>query len=103
MDPSRTIATDTMERLLGEELSKESYVVAAWLFGSWARGEARPESDIDLIIEFDPSQKISYLQIFDLAHKLEERTGRKVDIVEYASLMQMARGTAMKDMIKVHG
>ena len=92
-----------MERLLAEELSKEPMIVAAWLYGSWARGEATPESDIDLIIEFDPKKKISYLNIFDLAHKIEERTGRKVDIVEHASLTKMARGTAMQDMIKIHG
>ncbi len=103
MDASRTIAADAMERLLAEELSKEPMIVAAWLYGSWARGEATPESDIDLIIEFDPKKKISYLNIFDLAHKLEERTGRKVDIVEHASLTKMARGTAMQDMIKIHG
>lgn len=54
-----------------------------WLavFGSVARGEARPDSDVDVLVEFEPDAKISYLDLEDLAIDLSPLLGgRYVDI-----------------------
>jgi predicted nucleotidyltransferase len=53
-------------------------VVAASLFGSIARGEERPDSDIDLLVSFD--QDASYGDRLLLSEELERLCGRRADI-----------------------
>jgi len=50
------------------------------LFGSVLRGEARHDSDLDLLVEFDPAEK-TYDRFLSLASYLEELLGRPVDLV----------------------
>ena len=55
------------------------------LFGSFARGQARPESDVDLLVEFDPDKK-TFDNFIDTCFLLEELFGRKVELVTKESL-----------------
>lgn len=50
------------------------------LFGSFTRGEQRPESDVDVLVEFAQGQK-SYDQFLGVALLLEEILGRPVELV----------------------
>lgn len=54
-------------------------VRAAYLFGSFARGEQSSESDIDVRLECGPD--IDYSNLLDIQEALEERLGRSVEIV----------------------
>ncbi|MGC8785570.1 MAG: nucleotidyltransferase family protein [Armatimonadota bacterium] len=49
------------------------------LFGSYARGEARPDSDIDVLVDF--KEKKSLLEIVGIEQELEEAIGVKVDLL----------------------
>ncbi len=55
------------------------------VFGSFARGEARSESDIDMLVEFGPGRK-SFDAFMELAFFLEEILGRRVELVTVESL-----------------
>jgi Predicted nucleotidyltransferases len=55
------------------------------LFGSVARGDARPDSDVDLLVQFAPGAK-TYGRFFALAELLEERLGRRVELVTTEAL-----------------
>lgn len=55
------------------------------LFGSVLRGDAHAGSDVDLIVEFAPGAK-SYARFFALAELLEERLGRRVELVTTEAL-----------------
>ncbi len=55
------------------------------LFGSVLRGEARPDSDVDVLVEFSPGAK-SFDRLLELSDLLEERLGRTVEIVTTGSL-----------------
>jgi hypothetical protein len=48
------------------------------LFGSWARGDAREDSDVDVMVEVDPSIGLRFV---DLGDELEKALGRRVDLV----------------------
>lgn len=55
------------------------------LFGSFVRGEQTPNSDIDILVEFEPGQK-TFDNFMHLAFFLEDVLGRKVDLVTPESL-----------------
>ena len=52
-----------------------------WLFGSAARGETRPESDIDIMVEFEPGARVGLVRFESLPEELEALAGRRVDLV----------------------
>lgn len=49
------------------------------IFGSFVRGEARPDSDVDILVEFD--RPTSLLTLIRLERELSEVLGRKVDLL----------------------
>jgi predicted nucleotidyltransferase len=55
------------------------------LFGSVLRDEARPDSDVDLLVEFAPGAK-TYARFFALSELLEARLGRHVELVTLEAL-----------------
>ena len=76
---------------------KTQPVLKAWLFGSFARGEETPESDVDLLVEYDPNAKISLLTISHMMGELEASTGRRIDLIEDGCLLPFAVASANRD------
>lgn len=69
------------------------------LFGSAARDELRPDSDVDVLVEFDgPATFDGY---FDLKDYLEQLLGRPVDLVTAKGLKPRARQHVERDLIRV--
>ncbi len=61
------------------------------LFGSAVRGELREDSDIDLLVEFDPGRRVGLIALSRLRRELEDVLGRRVDLVPRAGLKAMIR------------
>ena len=76
---------------------KTQPVLKAWLFGSYARGEETPESDVDLLVEFDHSSPIGLFAYAQMWRELKERLGREVDLVEDGTLLPFAVDSANRD------
>ena len=76
---------------------KTQPVLKAWLFGSFARGEETPESDVDILVEYDNDARISLLTISHMMGELEKSTGRKVDLIEEGCLLPFAVESANRD------
>ena len=76
---------------------KTQPVKKAWLFGSFARGEETPESDVDVLVEFDRSQPIGLFRSAQMHLDMEDLLGRKVDLVEDGMLRPAAALTANRD------
>jgi len=55
------------------------------LFGSVLRGDARPDSDVDLLVEFSPGAK-TFDRFLALSELLEDRLGRRVELVTREAL-----------------
>jgi len=53
-------------------------VIKASVYGSYAKGQQTPESDLDLLVKCGPG--VSLFDVYELQHELERETGRKVDI-----------------------
>jgi predicted nucleotidyltransferase len=67
------------------------------VFGSTARGDARPGSDIDLMVEFEPSARIGVFRFMTFSGELESLLGEKVDLVTKTGLKPWIRPQALKD------
>lgn len=65
--------------------SKET-VDKAWLFGSFARGEETPASDVDIMVVFRKDAKVGLLKHADMILQLEQLLNRKVDLVPEGSV-----------------
>lgn len=63
------------------DLCRRYHVRELSLFGSAARGEMRPDSDIDLLVEFIPEAKVDLFEYSGLMQDLSTLIGRKVDLV----------------------
>jgi excisionase family DNA binding protein len=66
------------------------------VFGSAARGEAGPESDVDVLVEFEDPAFDRYM---DLKFFLEELFGRPCDLVIEESLKEELRGSVLKEVL----
>ena len=78
-------------------------VATAWLFGSYARGEEKLNSDVDIMIELNNKKQYSMFDMIDISFLLENKISRKVDLVEKGYLKDFALQTATNDLIKIYG
>lgn len=95
------MSTEVITKTIAEYF-KTQPVLKAWLFGSYSRGDERPDSDVDLLVMFDHSTPIGLFAYARMHRELEERLGRKVDLVEEGTLRPLAERTARKDMKVVY-
>ena len=94
------MSTETMNKIIAEYF-KTQPVLRAWLFGSYARGEENPDSDVDLLVELDESQRIG-LRFFGMYMDLKELLGREVDLVADGCLMPFAEESANRDKLLIY-
>ena len=78
------------------ELCRQYHVRELSVFGSAARGEMRPDSDIDLLVEFIPGAKIDLVDYSGLLD-LSTLIGRKVDLVSKKGLKPLIRASVLKE------
>jgi uncharacterized protein len=71
------------------DIARRHGVTIVMVFGSFVRNEARPDSDLDLLIEAGPGTRPFFPG--GLIADLEEALGRKVDVVEDAALHHLLR------------
>lgn len=79
------------------DLCRQYGVSELSLFGSAVRGEMRPGSDIDVMVEFDPGARIGLLKFESLSEDLEALIGRKIDLVTKRGLKAWIRQQVLKE------
>ncbi|HXG08745.1 MAG TPA: nucleotidyltransferase family protein [Gemmataceae bacterium] len=67
------------------------------IFGSVARGEAGPESDVDVLVDLEPGR--SLFDLGGLLMDLQELLGRKVDVVTEAGLHWYIRERVLDEAV----
>jgi predicted nucleotidyltransferase len=72
------------------------------LFGSVLRDDFGPESDVDVLVEFEPEARIGYLRFFRLQDELTALFGREVDLFTPNSLKPFARNHAMQSKAVIY-
>lgn len=77
MPPAAHLSTDNVQRL--REIARRHGVERVRVFGSAARGEAGPESDLDLLIALAPGR--GFRDLMDFCEEAEAALGRRLDVV----------------------
>jgi len=67
------------------------------LFGSTVRGTARPDSDVDLLIDVAPDVRFSLVDLVSVKNFLEDKLGRKVDVVTREGLHPAIRDRVIRE------
>jgi len=75
---------------------KDKPVLKAYLFGSYSREQASSDSDIDILVELDYSQKIG-LKFFQMQTELEKILNQKVDLISNEALSPLIRPQVIRD------
>lgn len=83
-----------------EQELKAAGVVRLSVFGSTARGDRRPDSDIDLLAAFDRSMRISLLDVARFEIQLSELLGHQVDLVEEGTLKPRVRESVESEAVR---
>ena len=90
----KTVAVaDIRERIL--PVLRKHGVKRAGIFGSVARGDATPESDVDILVELDAGA--SLFDFIDVKHALEDALGKRVDLVQYAAIKPRLRDRILRE------
>ena len=82
------MSTEVMTKKIAEYF-KTQPVLKAWLFGSFSRGEEKPDSDVDILVVYDT--------IGGIYMGLKKMLGREVDLVEEGTLRSWAVDAVNKE------
>lgn len=96
MDRDHVIAT-----LRGHESElRAAGITRLSLFGSTARGDCRPDSDIDLLATFDDSRRISLLAVVGIEQQISRMLGGVVELVEEGTLKPRVRKNVEAEAVR---
>lgn len=92
----------TMTQTIAEYF-KTKPVLKAWIFGSFAREEENPNSDVDILFVADRSEKpFTLFTMGGMYMDLKRLLGREVDLVEEGTLRPYASGTVEREKILIY-
>jgi predicted nucleotidyltransferase len=81
-----------------DEIKSKFHVSGIGVFGSFARGEGRKESDVDVLVEFEEGFK-TFDNFMDLKYYLEDIFSRNVDLVTVNALKPQLKDVILQDVI----
>lgn len=102
-DDDRMLSRDDIVGVLrahADEL-RSMGITSLSLFGSRARGDFRPDSDLDVLIEYDTSRKFSLIDMVGVQHAIEHLTGLPVQVTTRSSLRESSRSQIKRDEVGV--
>jgi predicted nucleotidyltransferase len=83
-----------------QQVLRQAGITHLSLFGSVARNEAGPDSDIDLAAEFDPAAKMDLIRLVELEYELADLLGRRVEILPEPIRKDRLRANVERDRIR---
>ena len=78
---------------------KQGGVNKAAIFGSVARGEERPDSDIDILVEI--SKPYGLFEFVNIKHSLEDALDKKVDLVDYQAIKPRIKDNILASQVQI--
>ena len=92
--------TEVIKKLaLFKDELKQFSVKDLYLFGSYAREEADEQSDLDILVEFEPGAQIGLFEFARLRRRLCELLGREVDLVTRDALRPEMKDQILREAV----
>jgi predicted nucleotidyltransferase len=94
-----------MNRLIINKISRyfdTQPIERAWLFGSYARSEEDAKSDIDILVDFIPNEKVTLFKYVHIVNDLQALTGKRIDLVEDGQLKQFAEKSVEIEKVLIY-
>ncbi len=90
-----------LEKLKNERHQLNEFNVdALYLFGSIVKGGQNPQSDVDILVEFEPDAKIGFFTFVRLQKSLEIILGCKVDLTTREALNKHLKDKILKESVR---
>ncbi len=99
---TQPLTSEKILKILRELLPKiktQYQIKQLGLFGSYVRGEATENSDIDILVEFYPNINFGLITYCQLENQLSETLGKKVDLVTKDGLKPHIGANILKEVI----
>jgi uncharacterized protein len=95
-------SSEIISKLKAEhQLLKNFHVEAVYIFGSHARGEAYTASDVDLLVDFEPTARVGIFEFLRLQRALSQKLGVSVDIVTRDALHPALKDRILAEAVHV--
>ena len=96
------IKNNSIEKIKSKiiKILKRNKVKKAGIFGSYARGEQKKNSDIDILVEIN-DKNMSLLDFIELKLRLEDILRRKIDLVEYKAIKPLIKERILNEEVKI--
>jgi len=79
---------------------KKYNIVRAGIFGSYAKGDNKKNSDIDILVEIK-DKKMSLIGFIHIKHELEDALRKKVDLIEYKMIRPEIKDNILEGEVKI--
>ena len=81
-------------------LLKKNKVKKAGIFGSYARGEQKKKSDVDILVEIN-DKNFSLLDLIKLKILIQKTLKKKIDLIEYSTIHPLIKKNVLKEEIRI--
>ena len=85
------------------DICEKNDVTFMAIFGSYARGEQHPKSDVDIAIKFDPAKAKTLLDLIGLQDELGKAFGKKIDLGTLNSINPYLIEDVRREMCIIYG
>ena len=84
------------------DFCRRNHIRRLALFGSVLRDDFRADSDVDVLVEFEPTHVPGFFALFEMEQELGEIVGRKVDLNTPGSLSKYFRARVLAEAVPLH-
>lgn len=84
------------------EICQKNDIAFLGVFGSVARGDNKPDSDIDLLVRFRPQAKVGFFELVRAENQLSQALGRKVDLVPEGGVSPYIAPKINRDLVTLY-